>query len=290
MDLLDLIPKIIRRKIKDKFLEVLKFEINRMNPFFLSLIPISNEDSYLITEEQEKRGVDSNGLPLPPRIITFKDDTDWYLKSGKEDTDSMLNILKESNFDWSGGRILDFGCATGRLIRHLYHLKERFEIWGTDILGPEISWCQENLSPPFHFIINTIHPHLPFPDNYFHLIYAGSVFTHIDDLAHTWFLELRRILIPKGTLYITIHDEHSIELLDNKHRDSEVTKSLYRIPSYEKFKKLNYRKIVLNRSMNSQIFYKRDYILKKLSPVFSVVAVKEEAYGYQTAILLEKRS
>ncbi len=280
--------KTLRVKLKKKFLEILKFEIKRMNPFFLSLIPISNNDSYLISENQQTMGFDNYGLPIPPNIITFNNDTEWYLKSGKEIVDTMLNILRESGFNFSSGKILDFGCATGRLIRHLYFLKDNFEIWGTDILGPEISWCMENLSPPFNFLINTIHPHLPFEDDYFSFIYAGSVFTHIDDLADAWFLELRRILKTQGLLYITIHDEHSIEILDTKLKDSEVTKSLYRIPAYEKFKNTNYRKIVLDRSFFSQVFYKRKYILDKLSKIFSVVTFKEEAYGYQTAIMLKK--
>jgi ubiquinone/menaquinone biosynthesis C-methylase UbiE len=48
--------------------------------------------------------------------------------------------------------------------------------------------------------VNTILPHLPFEDRSFDVVYAGSVFTHIDDLAQTWFLELRRVLHAGGML------------------------------------------------------------------------------------------
>ena len=53
-----------------------------------------------------------------------------------------------------------------------------------------------------------------FSDSYFDLIFTGSAFTHIDDLAEAWLLELRRLLSEKGRVYITIHDRHTIALLD----------------------------------------------------------------------------
>ena len=68
------------------------------------------------------------------------------------------------------------------------------------------------LGAAFSLLVNTILPYLPFEDRYFDVIYAGSVFTHIDDFAQTWFLELRRVLRAGGTLYVTIHDRHSIQL------------------------------------------------------------------------------
>jgi ubiquinone/menaquinone biosynthesis C-methylase UbiE len=81
------------------------------------------------------------------------------------------------------------------MIRWLAGLAEEMEIWGVDINARHIVWCQENLIPPFNFATVTIEPHLPFKDEYFDLIYCGSVFTHIDDLAYTWLLELKRIMV-----------------------------------------------------------------------------------------------
>ena len=42
----------------------------------------------------------------------------------------------------------------------------------------------------------TAFPHLPFEDNTFTLIYAGSVFTHILQLMDAWVMEFPRILKP----------------------------------------------------------------------------------------------
>ena len=75
-------------------------------------------------------------------------------------------------------KVLDFGCAAGRLLRFYPNTPGKSELWGVDINARYIGWCQNNLSPPFLFATITTAPHLPFEDNYFDLIYCGSVFAH----------------------------------------------------------------------------------------------------------------
>lgn len=82
---------------------------------------------------------------------------------------------------------------------------------GVDIAGSPIVWCQQHLQPPFKFVTTTSLPHLPFEDRHFDLVYAGSVFTHIADLADAWLLELRRIVRPGGIVFLTVHDNSFIE-------------------------------------------------------------------------------
>jgi ubiquinone/menaquinone biosynthesis C-methylase UbiE len=143
--------------------------------------------------------------------------TDDWISSGKEDIDNMMGILNRSNFSiQDSNRILDFGCSSGRMIRWLFGLADQCEIWGVDISAPKIVWCQENLMPPFNFATVTILPHLPFEDRYFDFIYCGSVFTHIDDLAEAWLLELKRVLRPGGRAYVTVHDKHTADLIINE--------------------------------------------------------------------------
>src|SRR5688572_19237180 len=126
----------------------------------------------------------------------------------------MLDILGHAGAPGEAlGDILEFGCGEGRLIRWLEHLAGERESWGTDIDAGLIVWCKQNLSPPFRFITTTTVPHLPFEDRHFGFIYAGSVFTHIDDMADTWFAELRRVLRPGGKLFVTVHLRNDIALL-----------------------------------------------------------------------------
>ena len=129
------------------------------------------------------------------------------------DFEAMRKILAASGAPIeNSGRILDLGCAGGRMIRHLADLVSHMEVWGCDIWADAIMWCQENLSPPFWFATTTVVPHLPFEDRSFGLVYCGSLFTHIDDLADAWFLELHRIIRPGGRLVFSINDRHAVSV------------------------------------------------------------------------------
>ena len=44
---------------------------------------------------------------------------------------------------------------------------------------------------------------LPYPDSYFNLVYATSVFTHIGEHWSDWLLELHRVVEPGGLLIAT---------------------------------------------------------------------------------------
>jgi SAM-dependent methyltransferase len=88
------------------------------------------------------------------------------------------------------------------------------EIWGCDIDAPAIEWCQKNMMPPFRFFANSTAPHLPFRDDYFDFIYAGSVINHIKDMATFWVMEIGRCIRPGGLFIPTIIDKLSIPLLE----------------------------------------------------------------------------
>jgi SAM-dependent methyltransferase len=168
-------------------------------------------------------------LPVPPEDIRWGHSIDDYLASGKSNVATMKRILESSGFSIKeGNRVLDFGCAAGRMIRWLDDAAKQCEIWGIDVSAEHILWCQQHLTPPFIFSTITTAPHVPFEDGYFDLIYAGSVFTHIADLADAWFLELKRITRPGGRLYITVHDQHTIDLIINRPRSLSPMKDLLR--------------------------------------------------------------
>jgi ubiquinone/menaquinone biosynthesis C-methylase UbiE len=251
-----------------------------------------------------------DGLNVPPRPFwigygdTFGDKgREWYLSKGKSHTDRMLQIVEASGLSIApGSRFLDLGCAAGRMIRHLKRFADHSEIWGCDINAPLINWCTTNLSPPFHFATTTTIPHLPFEDGYFDLIYTGSVFTHIDDLAEAWLLEIRRVLSNRGRAYITIHDRHTIKLLDDGYyydrtgyftdknlKETELTNTLNSDPIYQS-QKNDFGKLVIGRDYRSQVFYDIDYFSKMASQMFDIASVTEEAYGHQTAVLLAKKA
>lgn len=118
---------------------------------------------------------------------------------------TLVDLQPEGWFD--GRRILDFGCGSGRLLRHLLPEAERCEIHGCDIHEPSIEWIQRNLVPPMHVFVNGETPPLPFPDEHFDLISAISVFTHLTAHWADWLLELHRLLAPDGRLVATFLGE-----------------------------------------------------------------------------------
>lgn len=230
------------------------------------------------------------GLNIPPDELT-QEYYAGYLSTGEKDVTQMLDLLKASDFELRpGNRALEMGCATGRMIRHLKPFTEDCEIWGTDIDAKYIYWCQQNLNPPFHFATTTTIPHLPFGDGYFNLIYTGSVFTHIDDLAEAWFLELSRLLSPGGRLYVTICDENTVDLLETGTKDNYVMahKIMSSYDLYNQSKKA-FGMLVVGRDTASQVFYNLDYLRKILPPTLELLSVTQEAYGYQSAVVLGKR-
>ena len=232
-----------------------------------------------------------DGLAVPPANLRPGYSTaEEHLALGRQDVDSMLYVLLQSGFEFADGqRILDFGCGSGRMIRYLNDLSGRCEVWGTDINAEQIVWCQQNLSPPFKFATTTTVPHLPFEDRHFDLIYAGSVFTHIEDLTEAWLLELKRILKADGRLYLTIHDEHTVELLETEYKELPLAEKLrYHLSAAQDTR--DHGMLVLGREMRSQVFYNSYFFRKKLETMYEVLSVTPEAYGYQTGFVAKRRS
>ena len=235
-----------------------------------------------------------DGIPVPPQELRLgmplAATIELFLSSGKIHVDKMKRILLSSGFRiQDGARILELGCSSGRMIRWLEDLSERCEIWGVDISAVHIIWCQQNLSPPFNFAAVTTSPHLPFEDSQFDLIYSGSVFTHIADLADAWLLELKRIARPGGKLYVTVHDRHSADLIMNHPEKNAWLRNL--LLSYNKkenFGSRNFAMFTMFRGAESQVFYDIDFLRQHWGRFLNVLSITPEAYSYQTALVLEK--
>lgn len=231
------------------------------------------------------------GLPLPPKEFRsgYEENNESYLQSSISDVEKMMMIVNSSGFEIKDGmRVLDFGCSSGRMIRRLKNVAEKCEVWGTDVSADFIYWCNQYLNPPFHFATTTFNAHLPFEDKYFNFIYSGSVFTHIDNLIDAWLLELKRCLSENGRLYITIHDNHTIKLFEENNTIA-LSSYLNKNTFYENAKK-DFDFFVMNRSKSPLVFFDIDYLKKILNPIFDIVSINPEAYGYQTGILLKRKN
>lgn len=142
--------------------------------------------------------------PLPPvdlvtRVGTVQgtDPYDFYLREGSAVRGRIERMLP-ADWSWAGKRALDFGCGSGRVLRNFLELDPAPELWGCDIDGASIDWLKANLKP-LHVFRNQLLPPLPVQDGFFDLIWATSVFTHIDRWSE-WLLEMHRVLAPGGVL------------------------------------------------------------------------------------------
>jgi SAM-dependent methyltransferase len=80
------------------------------------------------------------------------------------------------------------------------------EISGVDIDRPAVRWARRHLGPGFQAI--EPRPPLPFADAAFDVVYAVSVFTHLDEEKQLdWLLEAHRVLRPGGLLIASTHHE-----------------------------------------------------------------------------------
>jgi ubiquinone/menaquinone biosynthesis C-methylase UbiE len=166
------------------------------------------------------------------------------------------------------------------------------ELWGVDINAERIAWAQQHLAA-FRFVTTTTAPHLPFEDNYFDLVYCLSVFTHISELADAWFLELLRVLQPGGHVYLTIHDEHSVELLLGRYREAGTHDTMVAlvqaIEDQTHLSSQNWVYFAIEADPGAQVFYNAEYLVEKWSRLADCLAVRQEASFYQTALVFRKR-
>jgi SAM-dependent methyltransferase len=235
---------------------------------------------------------DEGGLPIPPDDLLsgYAESADNYLESGGLHAGILHKLLAASGFSWRAGlRVLDFGCGIGRMIRHFRREAADGEVWGVDISATHIHWCQQHLSPPFRFAVTTTIPHLPFPDRYFDVVYAGSVFTHLEDLADAWLLEVRRVLAADGRAYVTIHDDATLEnFATGPYRGHWLGRLVHNDAGYQRSHG-RFGMLVINRDTAAQVFYSSEFFRHKAGSMFEVLAAVPGGHGYQTAYVLRPR-
>ncbi len=147
--------------------------------------------------------------PLPPRALAIRagvpDPADVIASYRAVGRDSRAPLLELLGPDWSfdGKRVLDFGCGSGKVMRHFLPEAAGCELWGCDIDGRSVDWINAELSPPLHAFANGEAPPLDQPSSSFDLVWSVSVFTHLTDHWAGWLAELHRILRPGGLAIVS---------------------------------------------------------------------------------------
>ena len=219
-----------------------------------------------------------------------------YWLSGFEDYLKIMKFVKK--FSLEPKSVFDFGCASGRLIRHYAAQTKIPEIWGSDINARHIRWLYENLPHTVKPIFNHCIPTLPIPDNSIDVISAFSVFAHIDTFETCWLAELRRILSDDGFAYLTVHNEDTWEMLSDQvdNEENRLVQSMLRIdPTVREALKgpLPDTRTVYRFSQSgpyrAQVFHSNNYLRQVWGRFFEIEEILPGHHIRQTVLVLRKK-
>jgi ubiquinone/menaquinone biosynthesis C-methylase UbiE len=223
---------------------------------------------------------------------------DWWV-SGLRDYIRVKRMMGRYGMSLNpGDNMFELGCASGRVLRHFACQEEGLNVWGADINLRHVEWVRKFLPKKIRIFQNTILPQLALEDKSQKLVCAFSVFTHIDDFELAWLAEIRRVLVPGGLAYLTIHSEHTWQtmtpewplwkhLMEMKEHisDYKVSEDLFKNP-------MPAPKTVFWWSTaqvyNSSVFHSDDYIHDAWGRFLSVKEIVPSGFFDQAAVVLLK--
>jgi len=155
----------------------------------------------------------STSISLPPESLRHRvhgaADAESFLEVGRQCAQDIVAGLRRIDRDvGSFEAVLDFGCGCGRVLRWLLPQFGAAHVYGTDIDQQAVAWCSANLFGSA-FGVNAGLPPTGYASQSFDLIYAISVFSHLDEVFQFyWLNELRRITKPGGIVLLSIHGSY----------------------------------------------------------------------------------
>ena len=258
---------------------------NQPNQVGETLRPLSNED---ISEYANR---DRFPLPLTTDREGYHGERHFeYWLSGLTDFINLQEIAHAANVTLSS--YLDFGCASGRVVRHLAAQLPDVDLYACDINYAHVRWVSQFLGPRVTAFQNTSVPYLSLPDASIDAIGAFSVFTHIESFDTAWLMEMRRILKPGGIAYVTIVSEETFKMLDETW---PMYEAVTRHPAFEEdtlLKSFSDDKLVFrwhnDRSYASNVIYTTAYIETVWSSILRVEEIRRRFPRYQDAVIMRK--
>lgn len=166
--------------------------------------------------------------PIPPielRRLTAAPEEDLFLYTGWLDVTTFLTVGRGDADGGLPSRVLDFGCGCGRLLRFLPMAGRPLDAVGADVNRDFVDWCDREISGASAIRSGELPP-LDLEPGSFDLIYALSVFSHLDaEHAVGWMSEFDRLLAPGGTAVITTHGYPALRIIAG----SEVHQQMFRL-------------------------------------------------------------
>ncbi|HEY2006346.1 MAG TPA: class I SAM-dependent methyltransferase, partial [Solirubrobacteraceae bacterium] len=143
--------------------------------------------------------------PVPPAELTQRIsglDGDAFRLSGQKVFTDLWDQVTSTLGDTRSLRLLDWGCGCGRLTRYLART-ECCELLGCDIDEQAVAWCDAHL--PGTFEVTSAYPPLPYDEASLDVVFASSIFTHLQRAdQERWLSELQRVIRPGGLLLASV--------------------------------------------------------------------------------------
>lgn len=241
-------------------------------------------------------------LPVPAledREYYFpKQDLDYWM-SGLRDYYRIRQELADEGAPLADGqRIFDFGAASGRVLRHFMAQHGALRLASADVNENHVAWIAKHLGPAVDVFQCTNIPTLPIEDNAYDVVYAFSVFTHMDEWETTWLAELRRILKPGGYAYFSVQTEDTWALLNPDHflyqhlRHNQgkmpewtITPELFSTPMPSEKVVFRFNDTTV---YNTCTFQSKAYVQEVWSRFFTIKRILHCGHDFQDVVLMQK--
>lgn len=175
-----------------------------------------------------------------------------------------------------GMKILDNGCGRGEFLH-------AFSTLGMQVEGCDISsYCQQAK------IADLNKEKLPFPDEYFDVVFTKSVIEHIGDTEH-YMNEMKRVLKKGGLLILLVPDwetQYFIFYQDPTHIHPYTKASVYKLLKMMEFESVESEKFIqLPCVWKSKFLKGLSYCLRMFGPVKKIYKHKFIRFSRELMIL-----
>jgi len=178
--------------------------------------------------------------------------------------------------------ILDFGCGCGRTLSWLRDYSPACRFHGIDLNPKAISWCRKHMGFA-DFVVGNPLPPTSYSDNAFDLVYAISVFTHMDEpYQFAWLRELKRITKPHAVLLISVNGESLMRQLPQEESAKVTITGFHAKPSRSLTK--------IFPEFYTNTYHTKEYIANKWSTDFKIHDhIPQGMNDHQDLVVLERR-
>jgi SAM-dependent methyltransferase len=172
----------------------------------------------LLVRSLESRVVEGVTFPgFPPDV----DQSNFVGSSGKsalEEANTFWTLLKATAANYARplqrfSNVLDFGCGWGRFLRFLAKDVDASHLYGVDVDPEVLAECRA-LDVPGDFQHILPMARLPYPDRFFDIVMAYSVFTHLPPEVNLhWMHEISRTSKPGAIFLLTLQPAAFLEFV-----------------------------------------------------------------------------